>query len=194
MIYLFNFLKEGEIISKYKDIEKIFNIDYIDDNYIAINYNGVTKRVYIYEIFPITLINRNNEIMEKIAYKYKEFLRLIDFDFQILIKNVKFNVDNYIRNLTKSLKNNNIKNSEVFKRYIENLRESLNKEKIYDTKYYYVVTDSGKHGFIENVDNTLKKLELLGCSVIKVRNKNEIGKILNYFINKEKEEIKDEFL
>ena len=85
MIYLFNFLKEGEIISKYKDIEKIFNIDYIDDNYIAINYNGVTKRVYIYEIFPITLINRNNEIMEKIAYKYKEFLRLIDFDFQILI-------------------------------------------------------------------------------------------------------------
>ena len=84
---------------------------------LAINYNGVTKRVYIYEIFPITLINRNNEIMEKIAYKYKEFLRLIDFDFQILIKNVKFNVDNYIRNLTKSLKNNNIKNSEVFKIY-----------------------------------------------------------------------------
>lgn len=194
MIFLVNFLKEGEFIFKYKDIEKIYNISDITDNYIVLNNNNNIKKVYIYKISPITLINKREEIIETIVYKYKEILSIVDFDFQILIKNVPFNVDSYIQKVNKKINNNIIRNSCMFKKYIENLKLSLEKEKIYDMEYYIMVIDSGNINFIENIDNMLKKFKLLGCNVIRVDNKKEICEILNYFINREKEEVKNEFL
>ena len=131
--------------------------------------------------------------MEALLYNYKEIISIIDFDFQILIRNSEFNVDKYIQKITKNIKEENIKKSELFNKYIANLKVNLEKEKMYDMSYYIIVIDTGKINFLETVDNTFKKFKKLGCEAIRISNKTEISDILNYFINREKEVLANEF-
>ena len=73
--------------SKFRDINEIFNVVQITEEYIIIKENNEYLKVYIYEVEPIILLDLNESTMENIILQYKEFLRQINFDFQVLVIN-----------------------------------------------------------------------------------------------------------
>ena len=82
--------------SKFRDINEIFNVVQITDEYILTKENNEYLKVYIYEVEPIILLDLNESTMENIILQYKEFLRQINFDFQVLVINKEISFKEYI--------------------------------------------------------------------------------------------------
>lgn len=142
---------------------------------------------YIYEIIPVTLLDFSIDVQNSIYMVYNEFLREMCLDLQIYISNKKMNVENYIEDLRKSTSS---QNSEKFKTFLNNylidIKEKLDKEKIYITKYYIIITIEQKNERdIKETDDILKKLNNLGCTVNRIDGKQNIENILYESINKE---------
>ena len=68
-----------------------------------------TKKVYIYEIEPVTFLNFSMELQTNILNLYNEYLRSMKYEFQIYISNQKINIQNYILNL-ESISKQKLKN------------------------------------------------------------------------------------
>ncbi|MBR2785251.1 MAG: hypothetical protein IKD74_04650 [Clostridia bacterium] len=142
-----------------------------------------TKKVYIYEIEPITFLNFSMELQTNILNLYNEYLRSMKYEFQIYISNQKINIQNYILNL-ESISKQNPKTEA--KEYIKSIKEELTKEKIYVTKYYIIVAlDRTETEDIIQVDTMVNKLNNIGCKVKRIKVKKELCKILYEGINKE---------
>ena len=143
----------------------------------------VTKKVYIYEIEPVTFLNFSMELQSNILNLYNEFLREFNHDFQIYISNQKMNVDKYISTLEKVVNSNQNFQS---KEYIESIKKDIESEKIYITKYYIVISmDREQCENIEQIDNVISKLDYIGCHTKRIKLKKELCKILYEGINKE---------
>ena len=67
----------------YQDINKLYNLVDITDSYVLIKDNDVVKKVYIYEIEPVTFLNFSIELQNNILNLYNEFLRELNLEFQI---------------------------------------------------------------------------------------------------------------
>lgn len=142
-----------------------------------------TKKVYIYEIEPVTFLNFSMELQTNILNLYNEYLRSMKYEFQIYISNQKINIQNYILNL-ESISKQNPKTEA--KEYIKSIKEELTKEKIYVTKYYIIVAlDRTETEDIIQVDTMVNKLNNIGCKVKRIKVKKELCKILYEGINKE---------
>lgn len=142
-----------------------------------------TKKVYIYEIEPVTFLNFSMELQTNILNLYNEYLRSMKYEFQIYISNQKINIQNYILNL-ESISKQNPKIEA--KEYIKSIKEELTKEKIYVTKYYIIVAlDRTEIEDIIQVDVMVNKLNNIGCKVKRIKVKKELCKILYEGINKE---------
>ena len=142
-----------------------------------------TKKVYIYEIEPVTFLNFSMELQTNILNLYNEYLRSMKYEFQIYISNQKINIQNYILNL-ESISKQNPKTEA--KEYIKSIKEELTKEKIYVTKYYIIVAlDRTEIEDIIQVDVMVNKLNNIGCKVKRIKVKKELCKILYEGINKE---------
>ena len=142
-----------------------------------------TKKVYIYEIEPVTFLNFSMELQTNILNLYNEYLRSMKYEFQIYISNQKINIQNYILNLDSVSKQN--PKTEA-KEYIKSIKEELTKEKIYVTKYYIIVAlDRTEIEDIIQVDVMVNKLNNIGCKVKRIKVKKELCKILYEGINKE---------
>lgn len=142
-----------------------------------------TKKVYIYEIEPVTFLNFSMELQTNILNLYNEYLRSMKYEFQIYISNQKINIQNYILNL-ESISKQNPKTEA--KEYIKSIKEELTKEKIYVTKYYIIVAlDRTETEDIIQVDTMVDKLNNIGCKVKRIKVKKELCKILYEGINKE---------
>ena len=142
-----------------------------------------TKKVYIYEIEPVTFLNFSMELQTNILNLYNEYLRSMKYEFQIYISNQKINIQNYILNLESISKQN--PKAEA-KEYIKSIKEELTKEKIYVTKYYIIVAlDRTETEDIIQVDTMVNKLNNIGCKVKRIKVKKELCKILYEGINKE---------
>lgn len=142
-----------------------------------------TKKVYIYEIEPVTFLNFSMELQTNILNLYNEYLRSMKYEFQIYISNQKINIQNYILNLESISKQNSKTEA---KEYIKSIKEELTKEKIYVTKYYIIVAlDRTETEDIIQVDTMVNKLNNIGCKVKRIKVKKELCKILYEGINKE---------
>lgn len=177
----------GKVIQKFKDIKEIYKIIGIKDEYILFKSNNQVYKKYIYEIIPVTLLDFSIDVQNSIYMVYNEFLREMCLDLQIYISNKKMNVENYIEDLRKSTSS---QNSEKFKTFLNNylidIKEKLDKEKIYITKYYIIITIEQKNERdIKETDDILKKLNNLGCTVNRIDGKQNIENILYESINKE---------
>lgn len=150
------------------------------------NDNKLYKK-YIYEIIPVTLLDFSIEVQNSIYTVYNEFLREMNLDLQIYISNKKMNIENYIKNLNNSiLKENNEKFKNFLNHYLEDIKEKLNYERIYITKYYIIVSlDKKSDQNIEEIDNVFKKLNKLGCIVNRISKRKDFVNILYESINKE---------
>lgn len=185
----------GKIIKKkdYENIDKLFNINEIKDGYVQVQGKDM-KRIYIYKIQPVTLLNITIEMKEQITSLYKEFLREMNFDFEILIRNKELNVDEYLILINTGKEDKNVSMSE-YSEYLLELENALKEEKIYIREYYLVVSLYDNYSIkISELDRVIYKLANIGCSVIKVDDKSSIEKIMYECINKEnlKKGIKNE--
>lgn len=175
-------LKEGCKIVQ-EDINKLFNFVDITDSYVLVKDKEKTKKVYIYEIEPVTFLNFSIELQTNILNLYNEFLRSMEYEFQIYISNQKINIENYISNIKSISKN--ISNT-IQDDYIIAITDELEKEKIYVTKYYIIVAlDRNSDEDISNVDAAVNKLNYIGCNVKRIKVKKELMSILYEGINKE---------
>ena len=74
---------------KYESINKLFNLIDITDSYILVKNKEKTKKIYVYEIEPVTFLNFSMNVQSNILNLYNEFLRELNFEFQIFISNKK---------------------------------------------------------------------------------------------------------
>ena len=84
---------------KYGDVKDIFSIVDITDKYLLVKNKEIVKKVYIYEVEPVTFLNFSIDVQSNILNLYSEFLHELNLDFQIYISNKKINIQKYISNL-----------------------------------------------------------------------------------------------
>ncbi len=172
--------KEGMKIH-YQNINNLYNLIDITDSYVLIKDKNITKKVYIYEIEPVTFLNFSNELQNNILNLYNEFLRELNLEFQIYISNQKINISNYISKIKEINEN-----SQVSKKYIESIKRELEKQEIYVTKYYIIVSFERETNInIDQIDEVIYKLDYIGCHTKRVKLEKEISQILYEGINKE---------
>ncbi len=154
----------------------------VTDTYILLKDKNNIKKVYIYEIEPVTFLNFSIDVQSNILNLYNEFLRELNLNFQIYISNKKVNIQKYIQSLKESLLNDNA----IIKKYIESISKELENDTLYSTKYYIVISVSREEDIdIESIDAIIEKLRYIGCDVRKVQNKETLKTILYESINKE---------
>lgn len=139
------------------------------------------KNVYIYEITPIQILTLTNDVQNRILSVYKEFLKEISFDFQIIYVNKKLSEDEceeIFKNSDNSLVTRNLN---FLNRYKKEVKSSLIQNEVCINKFYIVVTYNGA---VEYVDRILKKLTKIGCDVKRVIEDRELKNILYKCFNK----------
>lgn len=168
--------------SKFRDINEIFNVVQITDEYILTKENNEYLKVYIYEVEPIILLDLNESTMENIILQYKEFLRQINFDFQVLVINKEISFKEYI----KKVFNDELNRTKIYSSYINDMEIKFKNENIFETVYYIIVKIKDNNMLnVDTVDNSIKILNKIGCKVNRIIDKNKLTKILNNSINKE---------
>lgn len=168
--------------SKFRDINEIFNVVQITEEYIIIKENNEYLKVYIYEVEPIILLDLNESTMENIILQYKEFLRQINFDFQVLVINKEISFKEYI----KKVFNDKLNSTKIYSSYINDMEIKFKNENIFETVYYIIVKIKDNNMLnVDTVDNSIKILSKIGCKVNRIIDKNKLTKILNNSINKE---------
>ncbi len=172
---------------KYNNIKQLYNITSVADKYIFVKERDVMKKVYLYEIEPVTFLNFSIDIQSNILNLYNEFLRELNLNFQIYISNKKVNIQNYIQNIKQAI--NSLDNpiiQSLSERYVNSISAELENQSIYTTKYYIVISVSTNEDInMDNVDNIISKLNYIGCNVNKICDKNILKNILYESINKE---------
>lgn len=168
--------------NNFKDINEIYNVIEITNEYIVKKENNNYIKVYIYEVKPIILLDLSDDVKEKTVIEYKEFLRQINFDFQILVINKELNFNDYMREIL----NNNLCDMQIYNKYVKDMELKFKNENIFDTIFYIIVKIKNNQFIkVENVDNSLAILEKIGCKVKRIKDKESLAKILNSSINKE---------
>lgn len=165
----------------------MYNISSISEDCVIININKMKKRVYIYEIQPVSIFNFNVDIINNICTNYTEFLREFNLEFQILISNYKMDITKYMLNFSSHI---NILNSDnvigIYERYIQDMKEKLKSENIYVTKFYIVLAIADKDNIdINEIDNKINRIVSTDCAVEKIAGIENLVNILYSFINKE---------
>ena len=158
----------------------------------------VSKNRYIkiIKVLPINYELKSDLEKEAILNSYKLFLKMCDFDIQLLIQSRKENLDSYvsqIENHSRKEKNEKIyKISNLFIDYI------VEKNKLNDSSsknFYILINSQIKNNEIEfNIkeireelnDKSLKikdSLSRCGNLIFDIDNKREVEKIINSFYN-----------
>lgn len=172
------FSKGGDFILSFKrfgDIESVYDIVDIQDEYILSKENDKIVKIYIYEIDPIPVINISKDIKNNISNSYITFLREINVDFQILVINKKLSLENFF---------NNDEYSNKYDKFLHDTRVKLKEDKIFYSRYFVVVALK-KQENIEDIDKVIGLLKNCGCSVNRLENKKDIQDLLYECINKE---------
>lgn len=133
---------------KYKDMKEIFQIIAIKEGYILIKEGNVYSKVFIYEIKPLILVDHSSSQKESIILSYKEFLRQVNFDFQVYMMNRKYNFKEYTKNRLSHLN----QMDPFYQNYVFDMQEKIRKELIYETSFYMVVSIKENQNLtIENI-------------------------------------------
>lgn len=172
---------------KYDDIKNLFNFIDITDKYILIKDGDKIKKVFIYQIEPVTFLNFSIDVQSNILNLYSEFLREFNLEFQIYISNKKINIPRYIENIEKSMSKRNSRDyTTLLNNYMASIAEQLEDEIIYTTKYYLVISlERDEQVDISSIDYIVKKLNNIGCNTQRLTSKRKLEMLLYESINKE---------
>lgn len=181
--------KETKYVQDWIPVEQFLN-----DGIIKIKNNNYLK---ILKVYPINYQLKSELEKQAILNSYKTFLKMIDFDIQIIIQSNKEDISKHINMLKKqkekSLNNKNMVN--LYQKYIEFINQK-NKEKNSSSKNFYILIKS--QNMLENQENTaiqelkdkyLKikdNLSRCGNNVEEIKNKKETKEIYFSFLNVKK--------
>ena len=134
-------------MSKYKDIEELFKIEAVKDEYILTRINKNIERVYLYRIEPVLFLDLSESIQYNIIEVYTQLLRECNFKIQIVISNERLDIDNYIE---RYYSYKEIIPLDIYIKYIEDIKQKLEIEDVYETKILIVISENSKEKI--NVD------------------------------------------
>lgn len=174
-------------MEKYSNISDLFGIIDITDSYILVKEKGIVKKVYIYEIEPVTFLNFSIDVQSNVLNLYSEFLHESNLNFQMYISNKKMNIKAYVDKIKSNIrKDGSKKYKENVEKYILSIASTLENQKIYTTKYYIVTSlDSQDNINIIAIDKIIKKIDATGCICTRVTSKKKLEKLMYESINKE---------
>lgn len=169
-------------MSNFKNIEELYKITKISDSYLNTKINKKEERVYIFKIEPLLFLDLSENIKINIIEKYKEFLRELNFNIEILILNKKLNLKTYINEYF--VYNSNI-SKDIYDKYTKELENEITNENIYETNIYVIVSDSSyEKNRLEEITRVIFKLEEIGCKVTRLTKEKEITEIMYNCLNK----------
>ena len=176
--------KEGENIflreRKYKDITKLYNVVDIIDGSVITN----KGKINIYEIRPCTVIGESEALKQNIYNSYLVLLKMLTFNYQIVIKTDKADFNEIINILSKNIYSaDNIAQKRIIEQYKEYLCDLSKAVQIF-TKTFYITTSkltSQEESQFFEAFNTLKHL---GISMEKITDEEKLYNILYESINK----------
>jgi hypothetical protein len=94
----------------------------------------------ILEITPINFKLRSKSEQENILYQYKNFLKMCNFDIQILIKSKRSDVEEYLKNIEaiyKAEKSECLK--EIMLDYIKNIKDEILIKKSISRRFFMII-------------------------------------------------------
>lgn len=169
-------------MKKFKNIDELYKITKISSEHFYTKLNKKEERVYIFKIEPVIFLDLAENIKLNMVEKYKEFLRELTFNIQILVVNKKLNLDLYIK---KHLTCDRNIPRDMYIRYVEELKKEIYEENIFESNMYIIVSETVQEKTkIEEITRVIYKLEELGCKVERVSKKEEIQEIIYNSLNK----------
>lgn len=169
-------------MKKFKNIDELYKITKISSEHFYTKLNKKEERVYIFKIEPVIFLDLAENIKLNMVEKYKEFLRELTFNIQILVVNKKLNLDLYIK---KHLTCDRNIPRDMYIRYVEELKKEIYEENIFESNMYIIVSETVQEKTkIEEITRVIYKLEELGCKVERVLKKEEIQEIIYNSLNK----------
>ena len=172
----------------FKSTQDLLRIQQIKDGIICLKDNQYCK---IIKILPINFTLKSVFEKKIIIEKYNEFLKKCTFDFQIIIKNKKENVDNHIEYLKEQLCSNN----EAKEEYINFISNYLNSKNLFSKEFYMIISVKQNESVnsFQQVSKVLDqyfliiKESLIKCGndikELSSENDDNIIKILSFLIN-----------
>jgi len=182
-MFLFN-QKEGDNIflrkRKCRDISKLYNIvDVLDSSVLTSK-----GKINIYEVKPCTVIGESEELKQNIYNAYLVLLKMITFNYQIIIKTGKTDFNEILNILNKNIySSDNICQKKLIQEYKKYLF-GLSKDVQLYTKTFYIITNKltiQEESQLLEAFNTVKHL---GITLEKITEEREIYDILYESINK----------
>ena len=130
------------------------------------------KYIKIIKIKPINFILKSDLEKKSILNSYKIFLKTCSFDFQIIVKSNKLNLNNYIKNI-------NLENF-LSQKYIYFLKEKNKTQKLLKKDFYIVIKDEQVNLLNEKYLKIKECLNRCGNKVEEIE-KEEMEKIIKSF-------------
>lgn len=152
------------------------------------------SNIKIIEIFPINYNLKSELEKEAILNSYKKVLKICNFNFQILIKSNKNNLNQMV-SIIKNQKENNKKIEEIANNYIKYINQENLIQKSSAKLFYIIIKNNEKikENIVEDLEEKYLKikdnLSQCGNKIEEINEKEKIIKILESFFNKRMQEI-----
>ena len=143
--------------------------------------------VKIIKIIPINYNLKSELEKEAILNSYKLFLKICNFDFQILIQSSKEDLNQIISQINNQSKKNK-KTKEISESYIKYIKKLNYEQKSAAKNFYIIIKEKNKENIIENLEEKYLKIKenifRCGNSAEEIKSKEEVKEILISFFNK----------
>lgn len=93
------------------------------------------------KIHPINFSLKSEYEKEQIIDSYKQFLNLCDFDFQIIIKTKKENVNSHVNYILRK----NVTSNKLLQEYCNYIENLINSKEIFLKMFYLIYSINGKN-------------------------------------------------
>jgi len=182
-MFLFN-QKEGDNIflreRKYKDITKLYNIVDVADGAVITS----KGKINIYEVKPCTVIGESEELKQNIYNAYLVLLKMITFNYQIVIKTGKTDFNEILNILNKNMYSaDNTAQKKMIEQYKEYLFD-LSKDIQIFTKTFYIITNKLTRQEETQLTEAFNTVKHLGITLQKITEERDIYNILYNSMNK----------
>ena len=191
-IFMFQFnKKEGDNIflkeRKYKDITRLYNIIDIVNGLVITNKGEVN----IYQVKPCTVIGKSEELKQNIYNAYLVFIKMITFNYQIIITTGKTDFNEILSILNENMYSSyNLAQKKMIGEYVQYLFD-LSKDIQHFTKTFYIVTNKLTTQEEKQFKEAFNSVKHLGISIDKITDETSIYNILYESINKISKGVKE---
>lgn len=180
-------IERRNLYLKYKEISELWGNIQIEEEGFWLQSRKEKRYLVMYQIFPVVLLEEDIEKEEQYLQKYKAFLKECEFPFQIMMQNQKLDTQTYLEKIASNSEMKHIKQRNMVEAYIKDFKEKLEREPIYEVKYYLIFSLHDKK--IEKInqrEHTLEKMKQLGCQIEKIKDKSSITNLLYHMLHLQK--------